>query len=738
MMRYLTRKSQLKNQNYRKWQVKLLSWFGIFLLSLSSILYLVPPAHSVAFTRRFQTNDKGDIVFVSNTIMTCPTSNANCTSAQAGTAGTNNQNNAFSMVYVDVDSDATTFNSSSSNLNLPSGSTVLWAGLYWSGDSNNAARNQVRLATPTSGGYTNITASSLYSGTGYQNAYEGFANVTSLLQTSGNGTYTVANVQSTIGSVNRWGGWSLVIVYRNLNEQARNLSVYDGLEIVSGSGQVNISVSGFTTPPFGAVNVKLGAIVFDGDRGSGAANDQYTGDQFRLNGTNISNATNLSNDVFNSTISYLGSYVTTKNPNYVNQLGYDADIFSANGILANNSTSATLTVTSGGETILPGVITSAIDLYVPVFTINKTFTDLNGEPVEIGDTLEYTVTVTNNKDANGNGDPANNNVLIDPIPANTTYVPNSLKIDGVAKTDASTDDQAEFDVANNRTVFRLGAGANALIGGTLQVAPAAGSSSTIQFRVSINPGTPSGILITNQAQHSYTGVTLGQGVSLASASPAVSVQTQTAAISLVKRITAIGNASLSGFDGIASDPNDNGNTLEDTNWPQPLTTYLRGRINGGIVKPTDEVEYTIYFLSNRRPSINTSVCDIIPDNQIFVPTGYNTAVPRPLESGAAASNDTGIALGLDSTTLPTNPTVYLTNFNDGDRGRYYPPGDPQTPSICQRFNAAGLPIASGAAANITGAVVVNVVRGATQLPPATSAGVPSNSYGFIRFRARVR
>jgi uncharacterized repeat protein (TIGR01451 family) len=738
LLRYLTRKSRLKRQNYRPWQVKLLSWVGIFLLSLLSISYFAPPAHGVPFTRRFQTNDKGDIVFVSNTVMTCPSSRPNCASAQAGTAGTSNQNNAFSMVYVDVDSDASTFNSSRANLNLPAGSTVLWAGLYWSGDSSNATRSQVRLATPTSGGYTNITASSLYSGTGYQSAYEGFANVTSLLQAGGNGTYTVANVLSTPNLSNRWAGWSIVVVYRNLNEQARNLSVYDGLEVVSGSGQVNILVSGFITPPVGAVNVKLGAIVYDGDRGSGAANDSYTGDQFRLNGTNISNAINPSNDVFNSTISSLGAHVTTKNPNYINQLGYDADIFSANGILSNGSTSATLTVTTGGEVILPGVITSAIDLYTPVINVNKALNDLNGDPAEIGDILEYTVVVRNNRDANGNGDPANNNVLVDPIPANTTYVPNSLRIDGVAKTDASGDDQAEFVAGSNQTVFRLGAGANASVGGNLQVSPAAGSSSTIQFRVTINPGTPSGVVITNQAEHSYTGATLGEGVSLGSDSPAVPVQVRTAAVSLVKRITAINNIALSGFEGISSDPNDNGNTVEDINWPQPLATYLRGRIDGGLVKPTDEVEYTVYFLGNRRPSTNSRICDLVPERQIFIPTGYNTAVPRPIELGAAPSSDTGIALGFSSTSLPAEPTVYLTNTNDSDRGRYYPPGDPLTPASCQKFDALGNLIASGAAANTNGAVVVNIVEGANQLPPSTSAGTPPDSYGFIRFRAKVR
>ena len=38
------------------------------------------------------------------------------------------------MTYVDVDSDSATFNSSTANQTLPSGSTILWAGLYWGGD----------------------------------------------------------------------------------------------------------------------------------------------------------------------------------------------------------------------------------------------------------------------------------------------------------------------------------------------------------------------------------------------------------------------------------------------------------------------------------------------------------------------------------------------------------------------------------------------------------------------------
>jgi hypothetical protein len=53
-----------------------------------------------------------------------------------------------------------------------------------------------------------------------------------------------------------------------------------------------------------------------------------------------------------------------------------------------------------------------------------------------------------------------------------------------------------------------------------------------------------------------------------------------------------------------------------------------------------------------------------------------------------------------------------------------------------------LPGACGAAANTTGAVVVNLGTGATNalggtVDNATGAGSPPSSYGFVRFKAKV-
>ncbi|KJH70557.1 GEVED domain-containing protein [Aliterella atlantica] len=204
---------------------------------------------------------------------------------------------------------------------------------------------------------------------------------------------------------------------------------------------------------------------------------------------------------------------------------------------------------------------------------------------------------------------------------------------------------------------------------------------------------------------------------------------------LVKRITEVSGTPTSGFDDLttgskAADDN-------NANWPTPLATYLRGLLNGGSINPGNEVEYTIYFLNNQNPATNVTICDPIPANMTFVSNGYNSASPRPTEPGALAT-DTGIALASNAATLPTNPTFYLTNANDSDRGRYYPPNDPSTPAACKRVNAAGSVTATGAAANTDGAIVVNIVSGTTQLPSATTAGNPTNSYGFVRFKARVK
>ncbi len=456
------------------------------------------------FTPQFSANATGNIAIVGNTLMTAPASDPNAINAQNG-VGPYINNNDFNMAFVDVDNNPSTFDSSQAGLTLPAGSQVLFAGLYWGGRNNtnssvtDAQRATVMFSTPGSSGYVTLHGAVIgksNNSNGYD--YSSFINVTSQVAAAGSGTYEVANVQADNGT-NHYAGWSLVVAYQAPGLPARNLTVFNGYASVdTNSAPTTTSISGFVTPPTGAVNTQVGVVAYEGDRG-------FTGDSMSLNTTLLGDALNPTNNFFNSTISNLGTYNTNKTPNYNNQLGFDAKVVSGAGILANGSTSATITLSTSQDQYFPSVVTTAIDLYAPQIVAAKTVTDLTRTgPVRPGDILQYTIGVSNTGE-----DGASNVVLTDGIPANTQYVPNTLVIVSGAnaghKTDQPGDDQANYNSVSNSVVFRLGTGANASVGGTLAI----GASTSLTFEVQVNQSTPDQTVINNQATITAVGVTSG-------------------------------------------------------------------------------------------------------------------------------------------------------------------------------------------------------------------------------------
>jgi uncharacterized repeat protein (TIGR01451 family) len=463
------------------------------------------PSIVTPFTPRFTVNDTGDITIAANTLLTGTATGGRTAqdviNAQNGVGAFLN-NNSFQMGYVDTDNDPSTFNSSQATLTLPSDATVLFAGLYWGAVSSSAARTTVKLSTPTSGGYLDVTGTEIGNTSGINpqpnppgNNYEAFADVTQQVTAGGSGSYGVANVQAQLGS-NVYAGWALVVVYQSPSQPSRNLTVFDGYAFIkNGDPAVNIPINGFLTPPSGPVDAKVGVVAYEGDLG-------ITGDSLLLNGTKLSDSQNPADNFFNASISNLGVAVSNKTPNYVNQLGFDADMVQVpSGLIKNSDTSAVATLQTTDDTYFPGVFTTAIDLFAPKLQTTKTVTDLNGGVVKPGDTLEYTITTTNE-----GGDNGKNTFLVDPIPANTHFVPGSLKIVSGAnsggKTDQAGDDQAEFDSVNNQVVFRLGTGANATTGGVLSL----NDTSTVTFDVTVDQGTPDKTVIFNQVTATTTGV----------------------------------------------------------------------------------------------------------------------------------------------------------------------------------------------------------------------------------------
>jgi uncharacterized repeat protein (TIGR01451 family) len=199
---------------------------------------------------------------------------------------------------------------------------------------------------------------------------------------------------------------------------------------------------------------------------------------------------------------------------------------------------------------------------------------------------------------------------------------------------------------------------------------------------------------------------------------------------LVKRITGINKNPINPNDGkVLNIFVDDSGTTNDThpNWPAPVNSYPLGATNGGLVKPKDEVEYTIYFLSTGTATANKVLfCDRVPANVTFVPNAFNSL---PIGVGGLSGADRGIAIDRNGSLNS------YTNTADGDIARYFPPyQEPTYGDYAQYFPTADPTKKICNGANDNGAVVTYL----GDLPKSGSPGSPNTSYGFVRFRGLVK
>lgn len=680
------------------------------------------------FDQRYNAEVPGNLEAIGNASVICDLNNVICANGLAnGTVG--NNNGGLTMQMLDIDSDSSTFNSSSAQLNIPAGANVRFAALYWGGSLSGSSTttapnpnnfNQVSLKVPGSSSYQTVSADDQNDLLvfGFWRTYGAFADITNLVQSAGNGSYTVANVQSNTGAGFTYpnAGWSIVIVYEDPAQPKRNISVFDGHNFIQNNAQ-NVTLSGLRTPPTAGFEVFMGAIVNDGEV------DQ-TGDFLSINGTNISDALNPSSNFFNGTISEFGSHVNTRTPNDLYNMVIDIDYLDltnwnqVNNAIPTNATSVDLTLDTVGDGIWPLAYFFAVEVFEPnlVARFEKTTPQAS---YANGDTIPYTITITNT----GN-DNSINTVITDAIPTGTTFVPGSLKIDGVPKTDGATD-EAEFDGTN--VIFRIGTGANTAQGGQLNI------NDTVTMRFDVIVTAAPGDLVCNQATIDYEGQTSGNAASGNSDDPntptfgdcteiTTTAVTSNPDVVLVKRITAInGNrtenindtppTSLNAVvnDGVANSADD------EANWP---ANYLLGELDAGLVKPGDEIEYTVYFLNTGGSAAeDVRICDWIQPNQSFV-TGKYSGNDIELVIGGTTYNLTAAsdAASVDRAevttvgSLPVTPTCNLSSFST---------------------NASDEVVM----VDITG--TTGDPTGLTTFPNTTGQGTPNDAYGYFRFTTKV-
>ncbi|MBM6644688.1 DUF11 domain-containing protein [Bacillus sp. RIT 809] len=411
-------------------------------------------------TNRFSTTTNGALAITGNTLGLSKISNQN----RAGTIGA-----IGAFVTTNTALQVTTFpagttlnytqNSSTAILNVPAGSTILYAELVWGGnylsrDQNitSVLGNPVSFTTPVS--TYSITPSAVtasnqtfVSGSVTFGFYTRSADVTSLVQAAGSGSYTTGSVPGLVdpldasnGAINS-SGWTLIVAYQNGSLPARNLTIYvAGNRVSVETGSADVSVSGFLTPAGGPVSGRLFISSTEGDA-------DLTGDQ-ALFGPNFSSLNALSgpnnavNNFFGSQINNAaGNLDTTGTFGTRNQSaststnisagrqGWDITSIDISPYLTNSQVSAAIRLTTNGDAYMLNTVGLQININSPNIQATKS---VNKSVAAIGDVLTYTVTVPNTGLL-----PANNVTFIDILPNGTSFIPGSVTIDNVPQTNAN-------------------------------------------------------------------------------------------------------------------------------------------------------------------------------------------------------------------------------------------------------------------------------------------------------------
>ncbi|MFD7260275.1 DUF3344 domain-containing protein [Streptomyces sp. NPDC059874] len=317
----------------------------------------------VTFTERYQAVQHGGLVRASNSAIGCRKEQSPeaepCAEVKRGAAGVNGD---FEMFYSEVDVDPDTYNSTRAELKVPQGAKVSYARLYWGGNLRVGEQKppqdngRVLVAEP-GGAYKEVLADTVigHRTDAGSDAYQASADVTPLVRKGGAGMWTVSQLNVAMGhsEVGAWGGWTLVVAYEHPKEPVRRISLWDGFEVLAArAGDGIVEVEGLDAPP-GAAG-KVGLVGYDGDRGVLGDSLTVTSDSGRR--VVIGDAENPFNDVMNSTVAEFGDHSFVRQPEHINNLGYDADVFDLSPALSGGARSLNFRFTGESQGHFLGVL----------------------------------------------------------------------------------------------------------------------------------------------------------------------------------------------------------------------------------------------------------------------------------------------------------------------------------------------------------------------------------------------
>lgn len=422
---------------------------------------------------RYSEIKRGGITFIGNTLGLSKLANLNQPGLLGSIGAFTSLNNAL---QVNTFPPGTTLNylqnGSSAVLSLPGTASVLyaelvWGGLYSSTNNNisNIINNAITFTTP-------LGANSIVSDVATRQTFSiptsgitlGFyvrtADVTSLVAASLGGTYSVSGVPALIEALDdrtnstNHAGWTLAVVYEDVNQNLRNLSFWAGGVVVSPDiGSADTSISGFLTPTINPITGKIFVSAGEGD--AVISGDQMLFGETALSLVTLSGPNNPAGNFFasqinddNGNLKTSGTFGTRNANAFAGtntsgcRQGWDITAVDVSNTLAPNQNSALIRLTSSGDLYVPNALGLQVDSLgadlVATKSADKSF-------ARLGEEIEYTITVQNTGSLS-----ATASSFVDPIPFGLNLVSGSITVDGAAKPDVLPIDLGV--IAPNQTV----------------------------------------------------------------------------------------------------------------------------------------------------------------------------------------------------------------------------------------------------------------------------------------------
>lgn len=249
--------------------------------------------------------------------------------------------------------DNVTGTSSSASLSMNPSDEIEKAYLYWAGSGDGDF--EVNLNSETIIPDRTFAFSRTF-GIDTFTYFSAFKDVTSIIQNTGNGNYTLSNLDISafedlhLQRKTNFAGWAIIIIYKNNNLPINQVNIYDGLQGVP--DELTITLNSLNV--IDNANSKVGFLAWEGD-------SSLATEEFKFNGNLLSNPLNPQNNVFNGTNSFNES-TTLYN--------MDLDVYDIQNNIQIGDSSAEISLTSFQDFVMINTVVTKLNSQLPDATIS--------------------------------------------------------------------------------------------------------------------------------------------------------------------------------------------------------------------------------------------------------------------------------------------------------------------------------------------------------------------------------